>query len=91
MYGAADIVYEEGDGGIDGEGNCKGNGGAHSPPVPKSVPKKAQVCKHLRRFKVRKQLEKAYQLGKTCEATNQKDKIAKDIKDPGAGVYKIML
>ena len=54
MYGAADIVYEEGDGGIDGEGNCKGNGGAHSPPVPKPVTKKAQVCKHLRRFKVRK-------------------------------------
>ena len=52
MYRAADIVYEEGDGGIDGVGECKANGGAHSPPVPKAVPKKAEVCNHLNRCKV---------------------------------------
>ena len=63
MYRAADIVYEEGDGGIDGVGECKGNSGAHSPPVPKAVPKKAQVCKHLSRFKVRKPIKLAKQPG----------------------------
>ena len=63
MYRAADIVYEEGDGGIDGVGECKGNSGAHSPPVPKPVTKKAQVCKHLSRFKVRKPIKLAKQPG----------------------------
>ena len=63
MYRAADIVYEEGDGGIDGVGECKGSGGANSPPVPKGVPKKAQVCKHLSRFKVRKPIKLAKQPG----------------------------